>query len=131
MASIKVENLHISYPVILESQSIRRLAMDALTGGFLREKKNDRLKMIEAIKGITFHAKDGDRVGLIGHNGAGKTTLLKVLGKIYYPTSGAVQINGKVESLIDTGFGLNIEETGRENIRFILKILGIKPKLQM
>ena len=63
---------------------------------------------------------------MIGHNGAGKTTLLKVLGKIYAPTGGVISIEGKVESLIDTGFGLNMEETGKENIRFILKILGVK-----
>ena len=74
--------------------------------------------------GISFEARDGDRIGLIGHNGAGKTTLLKVLSKIYSPTNGSVYVDGKLESLIDVGFGLEPEETGRENIKFILKLLG-------
>ncbi len=124
MAYVKVTDLHLSYPVNLESASIRRVAMDTLTGGFLRRGDTATMMMVDAIRGISFEARDGDRIGLIGHNGAGKTTLLKVLSNIYSPTSGSVVVDGKLESLIDVGFGLEPEETGRENIRFILKLLG-------
>jgi len=125
MAHIKVKDLWLTYPVILEAGSLRKAMMSAFVGGFARQNDNqDNLVMVDAIRGINLELRDGDRVGLIGHNGAGKTSLLRVLASIYHPTQGSVDITGKVESLIDVGFGLEMEETGRENIRFILTLLG-------
>ena len=131
MANITVENLFLSYPVILERASIRKAVINTLLGGLI-SRTEDRSKIItvDAIRGISFEISDGERVGLIGHNGAGKTSLLRVLATIYQPTSGLVKIKGQVESLIDVGFGLEPEETGRENIKFILTLLG-KPQSEL
>lgn len=129
MAYVKVEDLWLSYPVIVNTGSVRKAIMNTLLGGFTRRsEEKDDIVMVDAIRGISFELKEGDKFGLIGHNGAGKTSLLKVLASIYPPTSGTVEIEGHVESFLATGFGLEQEETGRENIQFVLTMLGKSPR---
>lgn len=78
-----------------------------------------------ALKDINFDVKPGDRLGIIGKNGAGKSTLLKILSRITYPTTGKVQIKGRVASLLEIGTGFHPELTGRENIFLNGAILGM------
>jgi homopolymeric O-antigen transport system ATP-binding protein len=79
-----------------------------------------------ALKDVSFTVKQGTALGLIGRNGAGKSTLLKVLSKITPPTTGFIDLRGRVGSLLEVGTGFHPELTGRENIFLSGAILGMK-----
>ena len=81
---------------------------------------------IWALKDICLAVKQGDVLGIIGQNGAGKTTLLKILSRITEPTSGRIEICGRVGSLLEVGTGFHPELTGRENIYLNGAILGMR-----
>ena len=72
--------------------------------------------VVEALKDINLHLREGDRVGLVGHNGAGKSTLLRLLSGIYEPTRGVADVRGRVAPVFDLGVGMDPEISGYENI---------------
>ncbi|WP_244420655.1 MULTISPECIES: ABC transporter ATP-binding protein [Mesorhizobium] len=78
--------------------------------------KSGTKQVVQALDGVSFELKAGDRLGLVGPNGAGKTTLLKVLYGIYQPSGGTISITGKVDALFNIHIGFRPEATGRRNI---------------
>src|SRR6478752_3160629 len=72
--------------------------------------------IVWSLRDINFEIEQGDAVGIIGRNGAGKSTLLKILSRVTSPTTGKINIKGRVASLLEVGTGFNPDLTGKENV---------------
>jgi len=79
-----------------------------------------------ALRDVSFAVEPGSAVGLVGRNGSGKTTLLRLLSGIVKPTSGRVEVGGRVGSLLELGAGFHPDMTGRENVYLNGSIHGLR-----
>lgn len=79
-----------------------------------------------ALDNISFNVKRGETLGIIGRNGSGKSTLLQIICGILKPTSGIIEVKGRVTALLELGAGFNPEFTGRQNVYINGAIIGLR-----
>lgn len=86
--------------------------------------KKSRHKDFLALKNVSFDINQGEILGIVGKNGSGKSTILKIITNVLTPTSGSVEVNGKIAALLELGAGFNMEYTGIENIYLNGQMIG-------
>ena len=102
-----------------------RQSIAARAGAVTRRSGRGAARGTLALQGLSFEVPAGESYAIIGPNGAGKTTALKLVARISPPTSGTIEIRGRVGALIEVGSGIHPELTGRENVWLYGRILGM------
>ena len=83
---------------------------------------------LRALDDLSLDVNRGETVGVIGRNGAGKSTFLQLVTGTVQPTSGTIEVHGRIAALLELGAGFNPDFTGRENIHLNAALLGLTPK---
>ena len=107
-----------SYPKVFRRRD-RLRALGKLLVGI------DDIDSVPVLRGVNLDVVRGGSLGLIGENGAGKSTLLKLLTGVLTPTTGSVEVRGRVGALLELGAGFHSEYTGRDNIAMSAALYGL------
>ncbi|MFQ5790178.1 MAG: ABC transporter ATP-binding protein [Acidobacteriota bacterium] len=124
--AVSVSDLGKLYQRYSHRKQFRTLKSALLRGSLIRDLRPD--ETFPALSGVTFNVRAGSTFAVIGRNGSGKSTLLKVLAGITKPTSGRVQVEGRISALIELGAGFHPEITGRENVFINGIMLGLSKR---
>jgi len=108
--AVSVQNASVTYRTTFERVPTFRNAI-------VRFGRGERaVREIEAVKNVSFDVPRGTSMGIIGANGAGKSTLMRAMAGILPPTSGRIEVTGRISTLLALGVGFNANLSGRENV---------------
>jgi ABC-type polysaccharide/polyol phosphate transport system ATPase subunit len=107
---IRVEDVSITYRTSLERRPTFRGTLARMGRG------ETIIREVEALKRVSFEVPHGQVLGVVGANGAGKSTLMRTVAGILPPTSGRVEVEGRVSTLLALGVGFNKHLSGRDNV---------------
>jgi ABC-type polysaccharide/polyol phosphate transport system ATPase subunit len=116
----RLELEHVSRTFLVYPKPTRTLKELVLARG------RSEAREVQALTDVSFTVERGEAVGLVGRNGSGKSTLLRIISGILRPTTGSLDVGGRVASLLELGAGFQPEFTGRENVFLNGSILGLK-----
>lgn len=122
-AAVRFDN--VSKRFTLRHERARSFQEAALA--FFQRRDNSR-EELWALKEVSFAVERGKTLGIIGPNGSGKSTILKLITRILEPTSGRIDVHGRVSALIELGAGFHPDLTARENIYLNGSLLGFSRK---
>jgi lipopolysaccharide transport system ATP-binding protein len=120
MSAIRFD--HVSKEFTLHHERPR--SFQELFLSLIHSERTPKKEKYGALRDVSFEVKPGEMVGIIGPNGAGKSTILKLITRIIEPTSGQIQVDGRVGALLELGAGFHPDLTGRENVYLNGSILG-------
>ncbi len=122
---ITIDNASLRYPIRGHlSHSLQRTLYHRVGGMLGFGKGGGMIEYVDALRGVNLGAREGERLGVIGHNGAGKTSLLRLISGVYPPSSGRVGVEGRVSALTDITLGMDPNASGFKNIIFRLVFMG-------
>ena len=108
--AVKVENLDVVYRTSYEKVPTFKSALKRLG-------KGERVvKEVLALQDVSFEITHGTVLGIVGHNGAGKSTLMRAISGILPPSSGRIEVHGRISTLLALGVGFNTALSGTENV---------------
>ena len=123
--AIKVDNLSKCYHIYDRPQDRLKQTFVPRVQRLLARPVTQYQREFWALNDVSFDVKRGESVGILGRNGSGKSTLLQLICGTLTPTSGTVEVNGRVAALLELGSGFNPEFTGRENVYLNGSLLGL------
>jgi ABC-type polysaccharide/polyol phosphate transport system ATPase subunit len=109
-ARIRVEDVSVTYRTPLERNPTLKSALRKLG------RRERIIREVEALRNVSFEVPHGKVMGVVGANGAGKSTLMRAVAGILPPTTGRIEVQGRVSTLLSLGVGFNRKLTGRENV---------------
>jgi ABC-type polysaccharide/polyol phosphate transport system ATPase subunit len=109
--SVVVQDVSVTYRTTFDRRPTLRGFVTSLGRG---EKV---IRYVEAVKEVSFSIPHGTVLGVVGANGAGKSTLVRTIAGILPPTTGRIDVYGRVSTLLALGVGFNRNLTGRDNVR--------------